>query len=165
LSMSHDSVMLGYIAGLIDGEGAIGLQVCGHGRKRKDYWLSPYIAISNSNRQVLEVCKNFLKCGYIQTCGYTGKRRRRHWRLWIKRQDDCLKVLEMIKDFLIAKKTQCELLIKYLKRRCRLPKYRKGIGYTEEDFEIYLQLRRLNNNGKQRKLKNPRLVNGRIVLN
>ena len=96
-----------YLAGFIDGEGSIIIK-------------PPRIRlyISNTNREILEKIKEFVKCGSI----YEIKRRpnpkwSQQYGWTVCYHKDCLKILKSIRNKLMIKRQLCEEAIKYIKNK------------------------------------------------
>ncbi len=92
-----------YIAGIIDGEGSIGLW-----RHRKNETATPNVSVANNSLELLQWIK-FRVGGTI----ISKKKRKTHHNYsyaWSVRQDRAIRLLNEIKEFLIIKKKQAELI-------------------------------------------------------
>lgn len=125
-----------YIAGFLDGEGYIGVE------KHEDHFLTR-VTISNTHKGVIEKIREITGIGTIAVRKEDYRYKTCYvWRL--HKQIDMLEFLETIKDFLIVKKEQAELMIKLLKLKKNRSKYSKP---TKEELEIAEKLRELNKRG------------------
>lgn len=97
-----------YLAGFIDGEGSI---IIKPPRVR--------IYISNTNKEILNEIKNFLKCGSVfevkRKMSNTKWKKQYGWTICFHK--DVLKILENLKDKLVIKKKLCEQAIEYIKNK------------------------------------------------
>ncbi len=102
-----------YIAGFIDGEGSIII-------------IPPRIRlyISNTNKEVLEEIRKYLKCGKV-----FGVKRilKKNWNKqygWtIGNHIDCLRILKRLENRLIVKKEKCKKAIQYIENKRWLGNY------------------------------------------
>jgi len=101
-----------YIAGLIDGEGYIG--ICksraykGKGRLNTGYWV--HLAIINTNLKVLQWIKSTIKTGVIYTKLRTGQPDKKIYQLvWTR--NGAKRILSQVLPYLKIKKKQAELCI------------------------------------------------------
>jgi predicted Zn-ribbon and HTH transcriptional regulator len=138
---------IGYIAGLIDGEGWIY-----YGVQKKGRWLSPcyQIGIANTDNKVLHWVMEKVGFGKIRNLGkqrnavITGKKDMFNW--VVHRRNDLEKLIKLIDGKLIIKKDRLEELKKFLAKH---PPYtiRRRV-WTEERITL---LRRLAGQGFQAK--------------
>jgi hypothetical protein len=137
-------IEIGYIAGLIDGEGTIGIYNCHKSRGT----FRPVVQVSNTKPEVLRWFKSKLPFGCLSE---------RHFQFIIVNHFLMLRLLTTIKDSLLIKKKHAELMIEYLKSRIldlRKRKWifeegkvvvgRRRVPYTERQLEIVSELKMLN---------------------
>jgi len=133
---------IGYICGLIDGEGCIGL----YKQKNKGYVvLRPRISIYNTNHEVIYYAVSILG-GKVE---YAKKQspERDIYLLRLSNTKLLMEILFRIKDKLIIKKQQAELLFEFCQSRLN-GAMERGIGYTEREMQIYDKIKILNKRGK-----------------
>ena len=134
---------LAYIAGFIDGEGSI--SIIHHATKSKGIRWDTRINITNTNKEVLEFISNILPVKH--RLFYEDERRnpswKKRWYLVINRQKDIKLLLELIYSYLILKKKQAEIMLKFIDSRLS---HRTG-RYTEYEIELIKKLRKLNQKG------------------
>jgi hypothetical protein len=140
----------GYIAGLVDGEGTITIivkEVLHNGKK--DFYLCPFLMVTNSNREVIEWLKEKLG-GRTITDHYTRRDAkfgfRKTYYNFEMRGKRILPVLEVICPSLRVKREQCEAVIQFI--RSRLGKHQKQ-SYTSQELELFWKVRRLNLSEKE----------------
>lgn len=98
-----------YFAGLIDGEGYIGLENCGKG------WYRPCIRVKMTCRQTVEAIRAYFMVGRVVhrplsvSSPYYKPTHKPQWE-WYARRKDALAVLERILPYLITKKRIAETL-------------------------------------------------------
>lgn len=136
---------IGYIAGLIDGEGSICLHKCVW-KYRNGSFYRPFIKISNSNLEMLIWIKEKLGCGSIkQERPDTGK-----WKAMYTLTFSANMIrqfLPLIIDCLIIKKRQALLLLEFLKMSKRgLPRYFKQNNQEKYDY-FYFTIKKFNSRG------------------
>jgi hypothetical protein len=159
----------GFIVGMIEGEGTIDIV---RNLSKKYVYYRPEIGIYNTKRELIEKCKEILKCGNINE----DKRNNvpKHWStvyyISIRRQKDILRILKEIEPHLISKKKQAEIVRRFiLSRRDVDPNFRKVIfdktshkivtcvhvPYTPEQLALVREIRRMN---YSKRLKRPEIL-------
>jgi hypothetical protein len=129
---------LGFIIGLIEGEGSLGLTGGFKG-------MYPILSISNTNRLLLEKAQDIIG-GNIACSTSNNIKHKDAYRLFLSGIHTILQTLKKLDGHLITKNQQCKLLIKYCE--IRLTKQRgERISLTEH--QIYNALKELNKRGKQ----------------
>jgi len=136
-------IQLGYIAGLIDGEGTISIYVNRKG-KRKKIFLSRGIWIRMTHFETISVIKELLKRNgfnpvYLCERHLNRKHRPTH-AIYLYRSNEILSLLKVIELMLITKKEQARLMIKF----CESREKRKYLPYTSEEWNIFKEIRNLN---------------------
>jgi len=149
----------GYVAGFIDADGSMGITRRGNGR------YEPHLAFINTNKLVLDEIRSFM--GTVPKVGvnnrYSESNYKPHWRtaykLQIGSKRDLRHVLLNVKEFLVIKKRNAELILNFLdirdKKRdlMKKPKAQWGVAFTydEEEEKIYKEICGLNiKRGKRR---------------
>lgn len=134
-----------YIAGIVDGEGSIGLYE--QTQKRKDYEktsLRPTVQIAMTDKETV---------GYVGRTAGSGSKSYKYtksdnWKeqekFAIQAQNDIIDFLEQIRPYLITKKDQAELMLEY----CRNRDPHKP--YSEREYEIKEKLSELNSRGPEK---------------
>lgn len=97
-----------YIAGIVDGEGSIGLW-----RHHKNETHTPNVTVANNSLELLQ----WIRAKVGGTIVSKKKRLEHHQNsyAWSVRQDRAIRFLNDIKEFLIVKRPQAELIIKEYK--------------------------------------------------
>jgi len=138
-----------YVAGIIDGEGSIGLLLRGDAKRRKGQWITIQLQVTNTNKPIMDWLDMMfgLREGQYVYADHAG------WRTWygIKLQGNrAYHIILRLAPYLRIKKSQAELVIKYVS-------WRQSIGsiahqFNKEEDEIrrkfYLTCRGLNKRGK-----------------
>jgi len=123
----------------IDLEGAIMLN------KNKNGQLKGCIAITNTNLDILRYIHELAKVGAIGPCRRTIKgNRKTYWTFYVNGFMPMKFLLEKIIDYLIVKKKQAELMVRFCENRIRSPR----AAYTTEEIQIHEEIKRLNKRGK-----------------
>jgi hypothetical protein len=127
----------GYLAGMIDGEGTVSIHwITIKGKKRP----IPIVQISNTNKAVLEKIKEFTGIGHINTSykyNAYNPRVKPCYKWIVRNKIEIFQFLTQIKDLLIIKKPQAELLVKYLKNY-------KPFFPNENNLKLALKMKVLN---------------------
>ena len=159
-------IELSWLAGIIDGEGHIGIsRMMSH---RDKPTLNPRISIGNTNVLIIsQVCKILDKIpisGHIEKRQKGGKDGEKNWKeAWVVQLSQIEKInafLTKILPFLVGKKAQAELVQRFTESRMKNRKY--GAGYSDEEVSLYQQMAGLNakgvNQDPQRLHVDPRLL-------
>ena len=131
-----DEVEKAYLAGLVDGEGTVTLM-----KHHRNETPTPNVAIANNNLELLEWVR--AKAGGMIV---SKKRRLPHHRdsyVWVVRQDRAIRFLDEIKQYLIVKRQQAELITTTYKGVThRAGKYTPEM--IEKKNELVAKIRKLN---------------------
>ncbi|MEK7579900.1 MAG: LAGLIDADG family homing endonuclease [Patescibacteria group bacterium] len=133
-----------YLAGFLDGDGSIYVQLKANSSYRYGYQVAPYVVFfqSSKERQVFENLCSLIGYGYIR------ERKDGILEYIIGKRSDIKEFLSWIKPFLILKKRQADLMLKILD-------FRESIK-SEKDFKVLMKLidnfRELNYS-KKRKIR------------
>jgi len=132
----------GYVAGIIDGEGTISLNIFHDSRTH----LLPKVIINNTNKKLMVTIHKLI--------GGTFSRHRRYevtkrliYRCELQKLADIKALLRLIKRYLVAKRRQARLMIEYCDSR--LSHYEHP--YTERELEISKLICGCNHYGKRKK--------------
>jgi len=141
---------LALVAGLLIGEGTIALYKqndAKHGNVR----LHPCVIIANTEKEVCDFVKSVLKLGKLKTYS-KSKCAPNHKDQYIFRSMSCkdvFKILVTLRPFLFGRKLKlADLLIEYCESR--ITRVCKGRGYSEREWQIYEEVKKLNRKGKGR---------------
>ena len=150
---------LGWLAGIIDGEGSIGFKRSKQNRQKKTYIrYSPLIQISNCDVCLLNEVKRILDLIKVRYSFWMKKENQRNpqWQnsgnISIYSFKDARKFLEIILPYLIAKKERAKILLEFCylykgeKKRIKGKFITNKIG--KEEF-YWKKLHKLNKKGKR----------------
>jgi len=143
-----------YLAGLIDGEGSI--TVSAHKHKDGKIYLNPQIQITNSNIKLIKWISRNVTGGKFISKRSMKKRwgRRPMFTFSTRSMGYTYRLLQEVLPFLVAKKKQALLLLKFLESRLKraqklwLPN--QYLGYTREEIKLANKIRQLNDRIKSR---------------
>lgn len=147
--MSLNKEKLSYIAGLIDGEGYIGMSKHSENRRNKQtYYYQISIKVGMTNKLGPELLYKAFG-GYLYH--ETRKAPKKNvWQWNLCGQKNVLPVLHKLLPYLIVKKKQAEKLIEY----CESRNYKNGqkvkwgeTSYSVKENQIYTDIRMLNQKG------------------
>jgi hypothetical protein len=134
----------GYLAGIIDGDGSIAL--CERYRGNLYTHIYPVLTVANSDFEIAKYCHEVTCVGGV----WTSRKSAYQWQ--VSRQKDVEDVIIAIKDFLVGKKRQAELVLEFISyRRRRVEEWRKDsrnwckrLPHDEHELAIYQQVKELN---------------------
>ncbi len=125
-----------YLAGIIDGEGTVTLA-----RNRKNETPSPSVTVANNNLELLEWIK-----GLVGGTIISKKKHKAHHSdsyAWAMRSDKAIQLLKDVRQYLIVKKPQADLIInKYKSVTHRAGKYTPEM--LEKKTRLVAEIRMLN---------------------
>ena len=138
-----------YIAGFFDGEGCISLSKAKSDRcKTRGYKICSSICLTNTSKEILPLFRRFLEYHNI---GYYNFQLRNHkinhkqiYRFEIYNKVEIKKFLILIKDKLIIKNSQAEIMLKYIDSR--LSRGKKL--HSKEELDMVDNIAILNNKSK-----------------
>jgi len=145
-------IELGYITGLIDGEGSISLTWdYKKDNKKRKVFLCPRITIQMTHKETIDkVHKLLMRSNFIHSLyevsnrsKYYKKHYKNIYRIQMYRAEEIFSLLKIIKPILITKKKQAKLLIEFCESRFK----RKYLAYTDREWAIYKEMRGLNKRG------------------
>lgn len=136
---------LGYIAGMLDGEGHITFF------SKPDRYSSMHVGITNTNLKIVERCTGiFTEMGCNPKVYYSDPRPDR-WKkratILLTNQKDCLLFLKTILPHLTGKKERAELAILYIESRQKKAYRRQNAKLTPEEEQMISDMRILNKRG------------------
>lgn len=137
-------INLGYLCGMIDGEGSM---ILGKSNKRKNgvYALLPYLTIEMSDLHVVEKLQSILN--ELDVGSYIYHTKRNTHNLWCGGFKRLGSLLPFIIPHLLEKKERAEELRLYINRRSLL---KKNTPYSVEDIQSYEKMKELNIKPKYR---------------
>jgi len=123
----EDAIKLGYIAGIIDGEGSIMLVGARHksfmklyNRKYPGYY--PNVRVGMIHREPLDLIVSYTGIGKIEKeKSYANKRPMYRWRL--TRKQEIYDFLKLVGPHLIEKREQAKLLLEYIENNACCHRY------------------------------------------
>ena len=156
-----NSFQLGYLAGLIDGEGTVFIYRRGYHRKgpfkKFPFYLSPSIAISNNCHDVLLLMKKWIGFGNLIP---TKKRVHYTYSLQFSGIKRCSKIAKLLHDKCIIKNKQLKLMEEFCESRInrpyvldkvKHPRMHSGFHvmphrppYDDREFEIANEIKKCN---------------------
>jgi hypothetical protein len=132
-----------YIAGFIDGEGSLSLVRGGAyryaGVERQPTY-RPTITVSNTNREVLSLMRDFADVGNIYTHSRADEKRRAGYVWMVVGHAPVLLLLPRITDALVIKKQQAVVMAAFAARRLA----QRTRPFETVDYEFVQQMRDLN---------------------
>ena len=134
----------GWFCGIIDGEGCIGLWSRGGARKDD---IKPGVRMANTSKDIISAfCSvlDRLDVGYHVTHYNRGGNTKEYWNVTIEGFKRLTKLLPVIKDSLVAKKSQANLVWEWVESRSS--KWHRA-PYSERELELPKLVASLNHRG------------------
>jgi len=149
-----------WLAGFMDGEGTVTLcKINACRAKSRTEHIRPIVQVVNTNYASLQECQAIFeditgRCPMIKSKSFSGTRLA-HWKdsfqIQIVKQQDVKKICQALIPYLIIKKLQAELVVKFVEIRetvLRKPRYRvKGGQYRptgDRETALWLACKQLN---------------------
>jgi len=132
---------LGFIIGLIEGEGSItlGRGVC---KNPQGFSLHPRFFITNTDMVLLNKAQSIIGAGKIFKKEKIQKiNHKQGFKLCIDDKNELKTLLLKLEPYLISKRKQCQLLLEYINTHIRKN------GYSKRDTEIFQEIKTLNKRG------------------
>lgn len=160
--MNPTAIELAWLAGILDGEGSIGLAKCAAPKSSTGYIITPSIQVSNRDKKIIaEVSRIFelieAKGSYCTHTRFENDKWADEFIIHDSKHMDIIKILEAVKQYLISKTAQADIVLAYCKSR--LGKHQKRTvdskgkfvkTYDGSELKFYEKIRPLNKKGKRR---------------
>jgi hypothetical protein len=136
----------GYIGGIVDGEGSLLIE---KNHSKGHLRLFPYLRIANTSLDLLKHVRGVIGCGTIHNHEWAKrleKNRRPTWYYSLS-AGGLRTLLPQIKDHLVLKKPNCELLIEFLGITRKKWGSRKLRPITDRELQILSEIKKFNRRG------------------
>ena len=130
-----------YIAGLIDGEGYVGMvkTITRPTVAPNTYVLVPRIQVKMCDRDGIDLAHEIF--GGSIYCRKANGNNRATWTWQVTNKKNVKSCLKLLAPYLMIKKHQADCVLKFLERE-------RGTRYTEVEWNIYGTIRELNRTGR-----------------
>ena len=119
-----------YIAGLIDGEGSIFINIV-----KQHYHFRPQLSIMMTDKKTIEYLISKIKfCRYSEADRGIWKRQ---YGLIINRMSDIITILELVFPYLVTKKEQAKIMLEFCS-------YKHNKNTADKDISLMLKIKELN---------------------
>ena len=145
---------LAYLAGIWDGEGCITVW-----RSKRPNGVDRYtcsIVLVNTNKTLIDNAERILGLVDVYPKIYhrTWKGNQKdNYQLTSRNLDECEKVIKSLYPYLVSKKPQANLALKFIKsRKLRLSKSKgwgHGTPYSKDEIKWSIEIQKMNRKGKQ----------------
>lgn len=136
-----------YVAGIVDGEGYVGITRHASRSGRKGYRYCTQVSVASTDRDVLIELQRFSGSGQVRekTMYHTNRKQGYEWQVW---GQQARQFILLIRRYLFLKAGQAKLVVEYAKRFGRR-RGRYGLTQSEQDAQtsLYWQCRTLNRRG------------------
>lgn len=133
---------LGWVCGILDGEGCFSL------RKISDTRYQGIITLANTNKKIIDKYCGILRDWFIDHAVYYKRSAspigKPYWAVEVKNNTSMMWLLTKLKPYMDCRKEQVETLLMFVNRRMSRPSNEKQ-GQIET--ELFLRLRELNKRG------------------
>lgn len=131
-----DKVERAYLAGIVDGEGTVTLM-----KHHKNETPTPSVSVANNNLELLQWIK--ARCEGVIVSKKKYKTHHKNSYAWSVRQDRAIRLLDEIKQYLIIKRPQADLITKkYKSVTHRTGKYSPEM--LKKKMRLVADIRKLN---------------------
>ncbi len=144
VSVNISQKELAYIAGFIDGEGCLTLDL---GKRRKTLVFSARLLIVNTDKKIIDWLAKKTGAGSHDIKMNPGKYHKPAYRMFLSRQADLLKFLIKIYPYLRIKKRQASVLIEILKYRSKGFRSRTLNRIGRREYAAVAKIHLLNKKG------------------
>lgn len=139
---------IGWLVGLIDGEGCFSLFKYQNNKHRHDY-IGAWIIVVNTNKAIIDKLVGVLNSlgvnPYIQYTSKAAKEyHKTYWRVSIRGFLRVQKLLDKIYPLMECRREAAGVLKRFIELRLSLP---KSAPYGKEEWELFEELRILNQRG------------------
>lgn len=129
-----------WLAGFMDADGSIALWRHKDATHKKGYKIYPSIIFTNNNPFIIEniiriLDENELQLHVVER-NHTSENHARTWQVASQTADTVYKVLTLIEPYLVGKKPQAKLVLRFLNSRRSKGKTGSGIPYSEEEIRM-----------------------------
>ena len=138
-----ENTKIAWLAGLIDGEGSIGMYAPFHKRK---FFVRYQVTIANDNTDIIAEAlriiseilgrEAYLASTYENECSFV------HHKITVAPQKDCIKLLTAVEPYLVGKKAQAQVLLKLLKG------HKLHSRYTRAELDVINILKKMKDDNK-----------------
>lgn len=141
---------IGWLVGMIEGEGCITLSKSGKVKNKIGNKLSPYISITNTDKRLIdraiEIVKSFDLPFYLDQRKYNnGLKWKDRFTIQVYGLKRSKIWLELITKYLVGKRRQAEILLEFIAQREKVLKLHPfNKPYTDLEIRLYNQIRELN---------------------
>jgi hypothetical protein len=136
-SATLTDAQIGYVAGLLDGEGSVGLYKRCRKSDHSDF-LGPQVRICGTHKLAMETIQKWVGGGLYAPSILLASDKQLYTLYWTK-QSEITELLELLEPYLIIKKLQAQLLLSWIALR--------GTP-VQMDNEIVSMLKALNRRGR-----------------
>ena len=130
---NKDKCFLSYVAGLLDGEGYIGI-IKGNNWMGHRYWLS-HIEICMTDPLSLLIISSLYSQFHFSVRKIKSNRKQAY-RISIQKTDDCYRFLKLIQPYLFVKWEQAKIMLSYLAWRRKNLWLTNGINWLSGDKKV-----------------------------
>jgi len=144
---------LAWLAGIVDGEGTIGIHRT-NVKSQKHPYLRPHIQIANTDLRILEKARVILTAitGRLHNTVVTnkgGNGQKKGYRIAANTQSAAVLLLPLLIPHLAGKREQAELVLDFSTRRCsRTGRGAKWYEFKDQDETEYARCLQLNRRGE-----------------
>ena len=119
---------IAYLAGLIDGEGTVSLQL------RKKHLVALRVVVYNTNEDVIDWCQAAFD-GTKHKVGRVREGHKQEWQ-WFTHSDYAAEILEMVMPYLIIKRAKAEVALRAWRNRSPTPRSQRRQTMPPEILEL-----------------------------
>lgn len=110
IQMNGEQIMLAYLAGIIDGEGSIGIERLSPTKGRKKYYYVCRLTVINTNEDIMKLLVYFFKGTYDKRKKIEGRKECFRWHVF---GNDLSYALNKLEPYILLKHKQLNIVLQY----------------------------------------------------
>lgn len=136
---------IGYLAGIVDGEGTISIHKCRPTGRGGQFRYQPTMSIAGTDSRLTEYLGATLDA--TQNSHIRRRERPEHKPQFVTGWYGyrCYPIIKLVEPHLLIKREQAQIVMRYIESRAQMPGYNHP--YTDEQHELYERIRQLNLRG------------------
>lgn len=153
---NHTDTQIAYLAGLIDGEGCIYIGHTKQGKYGNGYQWHSMLKITSCDEELIIWLENTFGGSKDSRYRWTSKKKfTRPVYNWQASGPMLDYIMPLVKQYLIIKKKQCDVMIRYRLTSKNIGSKRLSTEIIEQRLKLLSELRNLNSRFHEHPLKNP----------
>ncbi len=137
-----DEIRYAMVASFVDGEGTVTLHTAKKSDMRQGFYIIPIVSVVNTSQEICLFIKEATDEGQIISIDPQNERWKQLYKWHSTGMRNVMNILPKIYPYLIIKREQSRAVMEYC--LSRTSKQWSRTGYTQHEFELLAEVRRLN---------------------